>query len=163
MVEKRYIVSAIIQNRSKEFVKKPLYLQGISQLLNQFDFPTSLVGNGLLKVSFNSSTYPLAVVSGEQFFQKINPIPEYKINNTDPSDWFTQQLIVVDGEWAAESIVADFVLQAQIFQAKYDPKVTIIDDEHISEKARLAANHFLVQGLDRLYREKWYQWLQLGI
>lgn len=162
-IEGKYALLSVQLQGRNDFVKRPEYLKGLSVLLNGAGISTLQITPGLISARFGSSILPITAVDSEDFFMRVNPVPKYKVAYLTPKEWVRNQLIVVDGNWAYESFVADATLQALFFQGKFDRKSHAVDMQGIPEAATTAANHFLAQGLVDLHRGKWYEWLEQGI
>lgn len=79
-----------------------------------------------------------------------------------PHEWVQNKLIAVNKGCANDSIIADATLQALLFQERFDRKSGELDTNELLDVVSAVVRRFVAQGLD-LYRQRWYEWLELGM
>lgn len=144
------------------FVRKPQYLQDLQVILTGAGIETTQITPNVVWAQFGPSSFPVVAVTSEDFFTQINPVPKYRVANMGPHEWVQNKLIAVNKGWANDSIIADATLQALLFQERFDRKSGELDTNELPDVVSAVVRRFVAQGLD-LYRQRWYEWLELGM
>jgi hypothetical protein len=115
------------------------------------DMPfTELTGFPIMRAQVKSSE---AGVDG--FYEKGK-----KINGLEGHEWRQRKLVVLNGSWAQETILADFMGQTANLMGIWDDPVKLNDFVNaFDEYPRLAFRRTAAKGLLKQYREPLYDWV----